>query len=104
MSGIKTSSFRTSFGWGLLIVLEKPRKALTYYRRAYSQWFKITLCQSGQGESARGEAGEVEAALRALSSATTPWKRIFGGSTFLGFSLSVNRTSCTNANLLFLTP
>lgn len=198
----KFSSFRTSFWWGLLIVLEKPRKALTYGSKSRKYWsvlrlvcylvsrpnhsveesfslklsslahiFLLTscwenmwlwkrvashilvenqiwsqrvldsslpsfcghfvwqsssrwffsdaqrlvlslsfclslssLCQSGQGESARGEAGEVEAALRALSSATTPWKRIFGGSTFLGFSPSVNRTLCTNANLLFVSP
>lgn len=59
------------------------------------------LCQSGQGERARGEAGEAEAALRALSSATTPWKSMFGGSTFRGFSPSFSRM---NLSLLSVSP
>lgn len=58
------------------------------------------LCQSGQGERARGEAGEAEAAVRALSSATTPWKSMFGGSTFVGLSPRDRRTMCTSLPLL----
>lgn len=60
------------------------------------------LCQSGQGERARGEAGEAEAAVRALSSATTPWKSMFGGSKFLGLSPRDRRTMCMS--LLFSPP
>lgn len=60
------------------------------------------LCQSGQGERARGEAGETEAAVCALSSATTPWKSMFGGSTFLGLSPRDRRSMCMS--LLFSPP
>lgn len=98
------SAWRTLSAWSLIcFMLLKLPFFLHLLSPSLSFCLSLCiLCQSGQGERARGEVGETEAAVRALSSATTPWKSMFGGSTFLGLSPRDRRSMCMS--LLFSPP